>query len=110
MQVSLKYSNDHARRITASQVARPTLQAYLIVIWLQLYDPIQQRYSSARDWNHPAGLIHECRDFRIRMPHENGVYGIKGGATQLVVFQAVEELWQSKLVSCSTYRELKATV
>lgn len=88
----------------------PTLQAYLIVFWLQLYDAIEQGYSSLLDWDHPAGLVHERRDLRIRVPHKYGVYRIKGSSTQLAVFKAVEEVWQSKLVSCPTCRKLNTTV
>ena len=80
----------------------PSLQAYLTIFWLQLYDAIEQRHSRLLDWNHPARLVHERRDFRIRVPHEYGVYRIKSRSAQLAVLEAVEELWQSQFVSCPT--------
>lgn len=69
------------------------MQAYLIVFWLQLYDAVKQWYSSIFDWNHSAGLIHECSDFRVRVPYEDGIYCIKGSCTELAVSKAVEKMW-----------------
>lgn len=79
--------------------------AYLIVVRLQLYDAIKQWHSSVFYWYHSAGLVHECSDFRIRVPHEDGVYSVKGSCTELAVFEAVEKMWQSMFVPCPTYRK-----
>lgn len=84
-----------------------TMQAYLIVFGLQLYDAVQQWYSSVLDWYHSACLVHECSDLRIRVPHEDGIYCIKGCCTELAVFEAVEEVWQSVFIPCPSCRTAK---
>ena len=69
------------------------MQAYLIVFRVQLYDAIEQWHSSILDWDHSAGLVHECSNFRVRVPHEDGIYSIKGSCTELAVFEAIEKVW-----------------